>query len=654
MLIYGLFGLLGCQCKLKTRFCPLICPLPPDKIPKKQSLHNRMFAVTDKATEEDTMEGASGNEHLYFVCVHYVLNSPREWEWKFKRLTVHYDRFLPRLANDLCYLRRVLGSRRDADGQTWQGFAFVFLDPGWTRLLGGSKPVGLAALGADLSTWTTQLEKLLAENPQINNSKEPRRERIVTSANLVYLLQLLDEAAHGGGDSFYRLFVGGAQTLRYDAPKVIEAAIRIANIGRGIPLFRFDDDVIFYGQRSPELTSQQQRDAAADSTATNILRLCKRYQDTLKDSSVRYFVFSGCYEAPPEEKIENCPNNDPRLLNGFATRVLQLTQLPETRPPDEDSKPGVIYSRDVNAFLRTVVELGANPFRQVVSGAGLCLSDGAILDLPPYSNMHLNVMWIDDHLKYALHDELGHFGRWVRTHHHHSARVSEAQFPQLRHTRRDGGPLFTYKDVKWHIKIYMQRLLLGCAADAWLRGKPEVKKSTRSLAEDAYKTLVESVPHSYGETFMEVLPGGWGLLPGKPTVDQFREMLWEQAVERLEKAVSYWGTDDYKDTFLGLFARGYAHPLYQDFKDVFPVGMPEGLKKAVEKLPRQCKDAKRPPEGMPDDPGLEQALATLVDDFVEYMGLVQFWPFFVQSVRSFQNQHAQYRHPHLEWMFPIT
>lgn len=601
------------------------------------------------------MHSPTNAERLYLVCVHYALKSPRDWEWKYRRLTVHYKNVVSRLASDLCYLRRLLRPRRDDNGQTWKGFAFVFLDPGWTNLLGGTSAANLAALGADLMAEHTEIERLLAENENLGSSADPSRERIVTGGNLVYLLQLLDTAARGRGESFYRLFVGGAQTLRYDAPKIIEAAIRIANIGRGIPLFRFDDDVIFYGRRSPEMSNEEERQAAADSAAENVLRLCQRYQDTLKDTSVRYFVYSGGYVAPPEG-LETCDDNDPRLLNGFATRVLQLTQLPETRTPQsEDTTEGVIHAQVVKAFLENIAELGANPFRQVVSGAGLCLSDGAILDLPPYSNMHLNVMWIDDHLKYALHDELGHFGRWARTHHYHSARVSEAQFLQFRHARPKGGPLFTYENVKWHIQTYMQRLLLGCVADAWLRAKPEVKHGTRLLDEKSYNSLVDSVPHIYGDTFMEVLPGGWDPSPGKPTVDEFKQRLWEHGVARLRRTLECWSADVYRDTFLGLFARGHTHPRYDEFRDVFPVRMPEGLAKAVEKLPSLCRAAPRPPpQGTPDDPDLEQALATLVDDFVDYMALVQFWPFFVQSVRSFQNQHAQYRHPHLEWMFPIT
>jgi hypothetical protein len=596
---------------------------------------------------------ARRSERLYLVCVHYHLKSPRDWAMISRHLTLKNDIVAPRLAGDLHYLRQVLRPRPDADGQMWKGFAFVFLDPGWTTLLGGGNPLHMAALGADLIAAQVEIERRLAQITELSGASDPKRERIVTAGNLLYLLQLLDMAARGRGESFYRLFVGGAQTLRYDAPKVIEAAIRIANIGCGMPLFRFDDDVIFYGQRSPTLKPAE-REGAADDAARNILRLCQRYEETVKSPLIRYSVYSGAYDAPSDQEFDTCTDNDPRLLNGFATRALQLAQLPKQRNRQtEGTTTGVIRAQVVRAFMTEIAELGANPHRQVVSGAGLCLSDGAILDLPPFSNMHLNVMWIDDHLKYALHDELGHFGRWTRTHHSYKARVSGAHFSQLRHARRSDGPLFTYEDIKWHLRTYMLRLILGCVADSWLRGKPGVKQGTSSLEGMLYNDLMHSVPHIYGETFMDVLPGGWVDLPGQPTMGDFKQKLWRRGCDRLRRAVELWSDDTYEHTFLGLFVRGYAHTRYEEFKDFFPVGMPEGLARSVQRLPELYQNALRSsPEIVLDDPSLEQAVVTLVDDFVDYLSLVQFWPFFVQSVRYFQNQHAQYRRDDLEWMFP--
>lgn len=370
-------------------------------------------------------------------------------------------------------------------------------------------------------------------------------------------------------------------------------------------------------------------------------------------------MFSGGYDAPLKPQVKECTDNDSSLMNGFATRVLQLTELPQQRNRDKEAEmQGDIKGSIVKEFLEDLVKLGANPFRQVVSGAGLCLSDGAILDLPPFSNMHLNVMWIDDHLKYALHDELGHFGRWTRTHHRYEARVSAARFSQLRHTLIPGNRLFTYNDVRWHIRTYMLRLILGCVADSWLRGNFEVKESTSSLPIIDYNRLARSIPHIYGRKFMEVVPGGWesySVVPKDQQVKEFKQNLWRQGRERLQSLVQVWRNGIYEHTFLGLFVYGTDHPRYQEFIDFFPVGMIKGLTIAVRELPELYQNAQpSSPDAIPnDDPTLEQALVTLVDDFVDYMSLVQFWPFFVQSVRAFQNQHVQYSRPNLEWMFPI-
>lgn len=140
-------------------------------------------------------------EHLYLVCVHYGLKNPRDWEWIGGQLTVKCDTVVQRLAGDLCYLRRVLRPRQARDGQWWRGFAFIFLDPGWTDLLGGLSPPGMAALGADLMAAQTEIERLLKENARLRDAPDPKRERIVTAGNLLYLLNLLDRAARGRGES---------------------------------------------------------------------------------------------------------------------------------------------------------------------------------------------------------------------------------------------------------------------------------------------------------------------------------------------------------------------------------------------------------------------------------------------------------------------
>jgi len=314
---------------------------------------------------------------------------------------------------------------------------------------------------------------------------------------------------------------------------------------------------------------------------------------------------------------------DLEFLNGFATRVVQLADLPAKLPEnkltltdDEEKKHTVTFkSNRVLAFLRGLTDYGANPFRQVISGAGLCLSDGAILDLPPYSNMRQNVMWIDDHLKYSLHHELGHFDIHIGEVGH--ARVGAAQFDQL---RLDSAP--TYNDVRWHIKNYMLRLLMGCVADGWLRAVPALKKAltkqhTRQQLQQAKKLLRQHVPHLYASEFLETMLGVHASSPDPDRRKRFKQLLWESALARLKYVVECWSRPEFKGTFLDLFVSGLVPVDLGRFRDYFcgylPKKLNEGLSKAVEQLPTQVPSGSLEGEDF-DNLSLTEALQVLVDD----------------------------------------
>jgi hypothetical protein len=594
---------------------------------------------------------------LYCLCIHYDLKKgkDKDWDWYGQNLVIDTDRVLSRLTNDIKYLRDVLAPGKARSGRRWEGFAFVFLDPGWTALMkGGDQWVTGASLGGDLRYAQEEIERGIDRRV-----RAPRRCRIITAARLIDLAALLEAQAGrtqsgGGPNQIFKLLGGTTSSLKYDAPKVFEAIVRIANIGRHAPIFRFDDDVIFYGQRVQDATPNK-RNTIAKGTRANILRLCERYIELCEDPRVHYFVYSGSYEQPanPSEKGQ-APKQTTRrssvlaLCNGFATRVVQLACVPKGEEPQPMKEPDPMKEAKLlfdktTLFLQTLFKLGANPFRQVISGAGLCLCDSAILDLPPFANMRLNVMWIDDHLKYALHDELGHFGIHRRL--HHRARVSNCHFKQLRH---DGRP--TYKDVKWHLENYMLRLTLGCVADAWLRQVANVKRSNKDLKRKEYKELVKNVPGIYAEEFFDVLPRLWQSEQAKL---RFKEKLWGLAQERLRDLVKEWGDGDYRGTFLDLFVKGSDHEEYGTFKEYFPAVFKDGMKVAVEAMPKRYKDAKRKVSVRDESSlSLESAVKILVDDFVDYFELWRMWPRFVQSVRLLLNRHAQVEERDLDWMFP--
>ncbi len=104
------------------------------------------------------------------------------------------------------------------------------------------------------------------------------------------------------------------------------------------------------------------------------------------------------------------------------------------------------------------VYIGPFPARQPISGAGLCLSPMAILQLPPFANMSKNVMWIDDSLKRTLHEAV----RDIEP--HDACSVIGAEFEQDRHpgSASRAQNEINYGDMQWAHDQYLPRLAYGC------------------------------------------------------------------------------------------------------------------------------------------------------------------------------------------------
>ena len=571
---------------------------------------------------------------LYGMCVHYGLKQNIEWKQEGSTIEVFSDQVVDRLAQDVKYLQKVLTPFTSSRGDRWEGFAFIFLDPGWINLVDQEgSPIALAGLGARLATAQFEIEQGLAKE-----LGEPLPVQIVTAYHLIELMENLkaDTAA------LTRWLIGESDSLKYDAPKIFEGVVRIANIGRQVPIFRFDDDVIFFGARAQSdipLFVEKEAKIASE----NIVRLCDHHDDLLRYPEVHYFVYSGGYDQP-DPKVQTLQDNDPSILNGFATRVLQVAAIPD----DPYEMPSV--STDVAfEFLQDMIEIGANPFRQVVSGAGFCLSDSAILDLPPFSNMHQNVLWIDDHLKYALHDELGHLGRHSRT--HKRARLPNIVFKQLRHGDENGRVQIDTQDALWHIREYLPRLVLGCVADGWLRAIKDLKLPTNEIFDAQYQDIREAVPGVYVASFIRALPGGWENLVYRT---EMRQILWRRATQRLEVVEEYFSKMAYAETFLALYLQGQKHPKWSSYESQLPEHMSTGFSEQVANLETiwNPKWDDKPAFG-PQDSVLQQSVVTLVNDFVDYIDLVEYWPNFVQAVRFLLNEKSAKQRDLRRWMFPV-
>jgi len=500
-----------------------------------------------------------------------------------------------------------------APAQGWRGRAFVFLDVGWTDVVYRRYPE--LTQEANL---IGRLEGSLAAQGLIGR---PGGNRLVTAMTLNDVLQVIRKGMpvdlQGLLDKF---LVGGAQQLYYDAPKVAEAMVRIASIGRYEPVFRFDADVLLAdGQPAPEETER---------VRTNILRLCAHFETLAAAPDVGYFVFSGGYIPRDEEnrfRARTLPPKEYRrwAIDGFATRIVQLARYSPARDP---ALPVELSEEDVSSFLENLWRVGAHPYRQVVSGAGLCMSDGAILDLPPFSNMCQNVVWVDDHLKYALHHELRHFGHRHGT--RQVARVRDAWFQQTRHR---GAP--TWQDLEWHLGSYLPRLLLGCLADAFLRENPRLKLSFATASE--FDEVMTSSPGAYAHAL--IANAGRGLVEGAR--QELGAHLWKLARQRMKDVLDLFGR--FPNTCLERFVVGV------DERDpLLPDMAPRGLRRANRDIkwktvpPFTSRDAAERAARRHASAAqtLELAVTSLIDDFLDYLDFTGLWSDLVFAVRHQLNQ----------------
>ncbi|KPA19535.1 hypothetical protein MHK_000244 [Candidatus Magnetomorum sp. HK-1] len=270
-------------------------------------------------------------------------------------------------------------------------------------------------------------------------------------------------------------FIGEREKLHYDAPKIPEAIVRLRLLGTGVPVLRLDHDVLFTGKNDKIL------DLGLYKPIQAMLNACERRET---DPRIFSWVISGSYNYR-----DLVPESFDSWSNAFATRVypaLLCRNIDCFGQTDIDWHDFCEKSFDQNITKRFfgvkiengevvssdngLILIGANPVSAVISGALLCLSSGAIIDLPPFSNFSQNVMWIDDHIKYALHKSLRHLAnikvsRGVEL----TARITSAIVNKGRDIPNNV-PFYT-------TQVYIPSLVFGSIMDYWIQ--PETKDKTR-------------------------------------------------------------------------------------------------------------------------------------------------------------------------------
>jgi len=465
--------------------------------------------------------------------------------------------------------------------------------------------------------------------------------------------------------AFRRYFIGQAPGTRYDTPKIVEAILRLRLLGNGVPVLRLDHDVIFrFGKEDKVIGDLGLFKAVACAV--------QAYQLRLAQPTVSTFLFSASYNSKglldPRElkrgdrfeawsrafatRVFPALKADPKSINeicclskakrGNRLKPTRLKQLQNKewdkyvkKNLDQDFAKQFYGLKDNETKLEThptggLASIGAHPLYAVISGALLCLSEGAILDLPPFSNFRNNVMWIDDHLKYSLHRAMHHFT---------SDEPLELEEPGLSNARFDVSVTKERPSVgdlpAYILGVYLPTLLWGSIMDAWITHDSILKYRIDPL-DQRHKRLWRKAKSQQDQAPLAPLPKAMlkALSSGNfspDDEDELRDALDTSAVTRIEKVRQLWANirSGGQETFASYWAQGRVKEVFSEEcfgtrKDRLWEGIASGR-------PLSDSITKRRDLSNPD---MSDKIRDLIEDAITYVHWTLRWPRFVQIVRS--------------------
>jgi hypothetical protein len=437
----------------------------------------------------------------YVLYTHYTKNDDKDFERWSKGTSV--DQLV-----GVTHLEKHLDRLKDLLTQTTQeGLLVAFYAPGFDLFLDGKADgqsvSNLRARHAKLE-FAYQVADCVKKKLKSRDPELARRVRFVTSLDLEDILGHINEVAAG---DLSRYWIGDPiGGIRYDTPKIVEAILRLRVIGNGVPVLRVDHDVLFRDENAsiPHLGLLGQ--IGASLTA---------YDLRVRELSVSTFLFSASYDLDLlrrlDAKVKLSDDDDPfeAWSGAFATRVYpalladrdEIYRICSLTPEQQDVEWDLYVMTHVDPDLAKkfyglrpspgiqadgtsgLTSVGAHPVHSVISGALLCLSEGAILGLPPFSNFRNNVMWIDDHLKYSLHRAMHHFT---------SAETLVLAEPKLSFARFDNVEVIKKRPSPGKLPgyifgTYLPTVLLGSIMDAWITIDPILKCRFGELSEQDQK-----------------------------------------------------------------------------------------------------------------------------------------------------------------------
>lgn len=500
------------------------------------------------------------------------------------------------------------------------GMLMMFIEPGWLQLLNiigqDFDPVSLSSDFNEIERRETQFEHIIRTNKDLKG-----RARLITAKTLYPILNNI--RGNRSGDTSLNLrkyLVADNPGVRYDTTKVVEAIIRIRHLGTGIPVIRMDWDALFNPytlQRDLPLVTRDIPDTC---------------EALAKDHHIYSYMISGSYETPRQPHSQWSIND---FNTAFATRMFpaliptrQVLNVLNNKLVCSKKGNKLLSSKDgdltqleltnlssAGLFDRDVMEnyygistsgggissMGSKPNDSVISGAALVLSDGAILDLPPFSNFRWNVMWIDDYLKYELHKALGHFQGKFGNPPIVPGRVDEHVFKDR--LLAGQGNLRPYT-----LGVYIPVLFFGIIVDSWIRT-------------DQGKTpFVKTLEHSLRS----------GSFSQRDRADLESELK-KLAIERINYVISEWrklNTDTCK-SFAALWVYSNRSELDNVMSGILP---PPDDRWLGWGLLRTSSNTISTLDQL--NPAVHKCIIELIEDMCNYVDWTLYWPNFVQSVRA--------------------
>ncbi len=467
------------------------------------------------------------------------------------------------------------------------------------------------------------------------------RIRFITSLDLQVILGRVNALF---SEKFKTYFVGAAQGIRYDTPKIVEAILRLRLLGNGVPILRLDHDVIFRGNN---------KDIGDLGLFKAVACALRAYHLRLAEPSVSTFLFSASYNSRSLLQKPVGMDTFEAWGRAFATRIYpaliadpeeigRICAMPQERQSQawndyvrqflDDGFARKFYGlRDIPGILETdgttgLTGIGAHAIFSVISGAMLCLSEGAILDLPPFSNFRHNVMWIDDHLKYSLHRAMQHFtsGETLDL----ERGLSDARLDDVTVTKARPGvdnlPMYVFQ-------VYLPTLLWGTVMDRWINADPILKCRVGTLDSGERKLWRHARDRQQDaplpKALLEALRVGHF---GMDAQNSLRDELKAAAVVRIDEVRQLWSNlrNGNIRSFASYWAEGEVKNMMpSDYFSSAKVHLWEGIAPGKSLSARLTSIEEL-------SPSLMKTVLELCDDAVTYIHWTLEWPKFVQIVRS--------------------